>query len=792
MNRMSTYTARSAVAAAIANILANGALAQDGNERTPIPEVIVTAPYGLGLDEADVPSSVQFVTAQDIERLHVMDVTELLNRSFSGVNINHAQNNPLQPDVNFRGFTASPLLGLPQGLAVYQDGVRINEPFGDTVNWDLIPLSAIESVQLLGGAHPVFGLNSLGGALSLKMKTGFDYQGTAVEVYGGSFGRTVASLQHGAHGESFGYYANVDYFEEDGWRDYSKSEAIRYFGVVSWRGGDRSALDLSLSIGETDLRGNGASPVELLALDREQVFTHPDITENSQVQLILSGRHALSSSLGLSGNAYYRDIDTDSFNGDGTVFEECEFGDVEFLVEDFADLNGDGECSADDDDEIEVAFDMAGNPIPAEIDDEELDAINNIGRRRQESYGASLQLDWSTELGGRSNDLLVGIAFNEGRTSFNSMTEVARLLENRSTSHTGIFVEEFLTDVKSEISIASAYFANRLALTERAQLTLSGRFDTTRIRLSDRTGESPELDGSHRFERFNPAVGLAYRFGEATTLYANVGESTRTPTPVELACASADAPCNLPNAFLADPPLDEVVARTAELGLRGRAQNGLRWNVGAFYTLNRDDILFQTTGGAQANVGFFDNVGDTRRAGIELGIAQERSRFRWSFDYSFVDATFEDSFTVNSPNHPIFDENEDAPQIVGESALLVSSGATLPGIPEHQANVAADFSFTERLTIGADLTYRSGVYLRGDEPNLLGKTDAYAVLNLRGEYRFNDHAAVFARIENALDEEYETFGLLGEPDEVFPEFDDPRFLGAGPPRGAWVGVRVKF
>ncbi len=781
---------------AIAGVLAAASTMAAGAEpgaRSAMPEIIVTAPYGVGIDLDHVPSSVQFVTDADIERLQPTDVTELLNRSFTGVNINHAQNNPLQPDVNFRGFTVSPLLGLPQGLAVYQNGVRINEPFGDTVNWDLIPISAIRSVQMLGGSNPVFGLNSLGGALSFQMKNGFDYEGTAAEVYGGSFGRTVGSLQHGGHGETFGYYANVDYFEEDGWRDYSKSEAIRYFGALSWRGSEDSMLDLSLSIGDTELRGNGASPAELLAIDREQVFTHPDLTENSQVQLILSGQHRLSDNLMLAGNAHYREIDTDSFNGDGTIFEECEFGDDEFLVrEDFDDVNGDDECSADDDADIQVVLDAAGNPIEAELDDEELDAINNIGRRKQESYGASVQLAWNTDWNGRDNELLLGAAVSEGRTTFNSAVEVARLLDNRATSRTGIFAQEFYTNVRSEVSIASAYFANTLSLTDRAALTLSGRFDTTRIRLQDRTGETPELNGSHRFESFNPALGLTYRIGDAATLYANLGQSTRTPTPVELACASEDAPCNLPNAFLADPPLDEVVARTAEVGLRGLTDSGLRWTIGAFHTVNRDDILFQTTGGAQANVGFFDNVGDTRRAGLELGLSQEIARLRWSIDYSYVDATFEDAFTVNSPNHPVFEENEDAPEIVGEDALIVASGATIPGIPEHQANLAADFSFTDRFTVGADLVYRSGVYLRGDEPNLLGKTDSYTVLNLRTEYKFSDYASLFARIENALDEEYETFGLLGEPDEVFPEFEDPRFFGAGPPRGAWIGMRVKF
>jgi iron complex outermembrane receptor protein len=781
-----------ALGGSIWTLMSAAAVSAEGTLQDPMTHVIVIAPYGATLERERVPANVQVSDAEEIERLQPLDITELLNRSFAGVNINHAQNNPLQPDVNYRGFTASPLLGLPQGLAVYQNGVRINEPFGDTVNWDLIPLSALQSVQLIGGANPVFGLNSLGGALSLQTKTGFDYRGTEMQVHGGSFGRRAASLQYGGSGETFGFYGNVDYFEEDGWRDYSDSQALRYVGVVSWRGENDSALNLALSGGETELRGNGASPVELLELDRKQVFTHPDITENSQFQVILDGQRRLSDSLVLSGVAHYRRIDTDSFNGDGTIFEECEFGDDEFLVEeDFDDENGDGECSFDDDDDIVLVLDPQGNPIEAEMDGEELDAINNIGRREQKHYGASVQLAWAGQIGGRRNDLLIGASASEGRISFNSATEVARLLGNRATSRTGIFAQEFFTDVKSEVSVAGLYFSNTLDLTDRAALTLSGRYDTTRIRLADRTGESPELNGNHRFERFNPALGLTVRLSESLTMFGSFGESTRTPTPVELACASEDAPCNLPNAFLADPPLDQVVARTAEIGLRGSNHAGLNWSISAFHSTNRDDILFQTTGGAQANVGFFDNVGDTRRTGAELSISQGLERLHWYFDYSYVDATFRDAFTTNSPNHPLFEE-DDAPQIVGEDKVLVPRGATIPGIPQHQANIGADFLFTPRFSIGADVTYRSGVYLRGDEINALGKTDAYTVVNLRGEWRINDMFTVFARVENVFDEEYETFGLLGEPDEVFPDFKDPRFYGSGPPRGGWVGVKLKF
>lgn len=766
--------------------------AADNEPTRSLEEVVVTAPYGMGIDSSLVPGNVQRAVAEQLERSQSLDLTDFLNSGFSSININHAQSNPLQPDFNFRGFTASPLLGLPQGLAVYQNGVRINEPFGDTVNWDLLPFSAIDSVQLMAGTQPVFGLNTLGGALSLRMKNGFTYDGTQVEAYGGSFGRHAGNIQSGGNNGRWGYYANVDYFEEDGWRDDSKSDALRVFSTLSGRGEDWT-LDLSGSYADTELRGNGSSPAELLAMDREQVFTHPDITENTQKQVILEGSRKLSAGLELAGNVFYRKIDTDTFNGDGSIFGECDIGGEEFLVEDeFDDQNGDGECSSDQDDDIELARDLNGEPIPAELDDEALNAINNIGRRKQESYGASAQLALHSEVLGGGNDLTLGVAYNEGRSTFDSMLEVARLLENRATSRTGIFAEEFITSVRSEVTSASVYFADTLSVSDAVAVTLSGRYDDTRIELADRTGESPELDGRHEYHRFNPAGGITFKPTSALTLYTSYGESARAPSPVELTCASEDAPCNLPNAFLADPPLEQVLAKSWEAGLRGTLGQDLRWHLGGFRTTNHDDIVFQTTGGAQANVGFFDNVGDTRRTGIELSISQRLARVYWSFEYSLVKATFEDSFLVSSPNHPVFEDDPEAPQIVGDSKLLVSPGSSIPGIPEHQANLGLDFIITDRFGIGADVIVRSGVYLRGDEANLLDKTDSYSILNLRGEYRIGDQITLFARVENVFDEKYETFGLLGEPEEVFPGFEDPRFYGAGPPLGAWVGIKVKL
>jgi iron complex outermembrane recepter protein len=743
-----------------------------------LEEVVVVAPYGTAIDPSLVPANAQRALAEQLQRSQSFDLTDFLNRQFSSVSINHAQSNPLQPDFNFRGFTASPLLGLPQGLSVYQNGVRINDPFGDTINWDLIPMSAIDNVQMLAGAQPVFGLNTLGGALSMQMKNGFRYQGAQADLYDGSFGRFGGSVQAGGNDGRWGFYGDADYLEEDGWREDSHSDALRLYGAVSLHASDWIA-DLSGAYASTDLRGNGATPVELLAIDRTAVFTHPDITANEHTQLILEVTRTVSDAVQISGNAFYRRLHTDTFNGDASVFEECALGSDEFL------------CSAEDD-AVQMVRDRDGEPIPAELDGNELNAINNLGRRRQESYGGSAQLGLQPDLFGTDSNVTFGVAYSIGKTSFDSALEVAWLLENRATSRTGIFAQEFATAVGSEVTSASAYVLDTLHLSDAVAVTLSGRYDDTRIVLSDRSGESPELDGRHDFSRFNPAVGVTLRLAPAMSLYGSYGESTRAPSPVELACASEDAPCNLPNAFLADPPLEQVVAKSTEIGLRSDSSAGLQWHVGGFYTVNHDDILFQTIGGPQANVGFFDNVGNTLRTGIELSLSQRLQRLSWFFEYSYIEATFDDAFVTNSPHHPIFALQPDSATIVGEEKLLVSSGSDIPGIPRHQGNLGVDLSLNDRLEFGADVVVRSGVYLRGDEANLLDRTDAYAILNLRAAWHVSDNIMLFARVENVFDEDYETSGLLGEPGEVFEEFTNPRFLGAGPPRGAWVGARVKW
>ena len=157
-------------------------------------EVVGTTPLaGVDLAREEIAAPVQSAGAGEIEASGALDLSDFLNRRLNGVHINEVQGNPLQADINYRGYTASPLLGTPQGLSIYMDGVRLNQPFGDVVNWDLIPRIAIAEATLMPGSNPLFGLNTLGGALSLQTKDGRSRPGATLQLSGGSWGRKTRS-----------------------------------------------------------------------------------------------------------------------------------------------------------------------------------------------------------------------------------------------------------------------------------------------------------------------------------------------------------------------------------------------------------------------------------------------------------------------------------------------------------------------------------------------------------------------------------------------------------------------
>lgn len=810
-------------------------LAQNGTDG-PIEEITVvgtTPGSGLGVAPGKIPFAVRSVGSDSLQRSQSLDLTDYLNQNTPGVNINSAQNNPLQPDLLFRGFTASPLLGLPQGMTVYQNGARINEPLGDTVNWDLLPESAVNGIDLISGADPLFGLNTLGGALVLKMKNGFNFTGNQAELYTGSWDRLVGTIESGGNDGELGYYVNLTRFEEDGWRPFSSSKSTNFYSALSWRPDEASTLDLTFQRGDSTLRGNGPTPVGLLAQDRNDVFTAPDITDNLMDMVTLDATRFLTPDLQLVGSAYWRKNRTHSFNGDASEYGVCAFnGGQPALFDQFDELEGNLDamlgldledlCAGGDGGLVDLAAleslitqqatqagvvaddllpedltgDLSGTGTLAD------DAINNISNRRQRMEGLDGKLIFTGDLFGRQNQLTVGGSYLKGTTAFNAIVELADLDPlTRSTEGLGVgtFVEDAATQIRTSTQVFSLFFVNTLDINDRITVTLGGRYNDTDVSLRDRSGVRPELNGDHGFARFNPSLGMTYDATDNMNVYASYSESNRVPTPIELACNEGvfslareyarqngedpediEFECRLPNAFLADPPLDDVVTRSVELGVRGGLAS-LDYQVGLFHATNEDDILFQTTGRA---TGLFANVDKTRRWGFESALSGNLEQFDWYASLSVIQATFEDDFNVLSPNHPAADDSGVVP---------VQAGDQMPGIPDSLLKFGGDYNFGN-FVLGAEAIYNASQYLRGDESNDLDKVDGYMLVNLRALYAVGENFSLFARVTNALNEKYENFGLLGEdPTEVIPAIDDtPVFLGVGAPRAAWVGVRFRF
>ena len=293
------------------------------------------------------------------------------------------------------------------------------------------------------------------------------------------------------------------------------------------------------------------------------------------------------------------DHDDDDDNGNGNGDDDDDNGHDD-------DDDDNGRDDDDDDDEELEGVETYGGGDPSDLD---IIAINNTSSRRQESYGTDIQLTFLNDLMGMENNLTMGFTYYKGESRFRSETEIAGLDPiTRSTVGlgTGVFLEEARTNLETETETTSFYFMNAMSLSEQLTLVVSGRLNNTLIDLQDLSGERPELNGEHDFFRFNPAVGLTFQPTDNLNVYGSYSESNRAPTPIELACndsvytraqAFADDPddvefeCRLPNAFLADPPLNDVVSKSFEAGVRGDV-GVADYHLGFFHTTNHDDILF--------------------------------------------------------------------------------------------------------------------------------------------------------------------------------------------------------
>ncbi len=743
---------------------------------TQLPEVNVVAPsplLGSGIDRNKAPASVNVLTGQDIERTGIPNALESLNEQTPGVALDDAQGNQFQPNLEYRGFIVSPLDGNPQGLAVYVNGARFNAPFSDSVNWDLLPSIAIDRVNL-EGSNPVFGLNALGGSLSIQLKNGFTWHGGLAELYGGSFGTVDGSLQYGKQSGNVSTYVAGNVFHSDGWRQLNASDVRQFYGDVGWRS-EQAELHLNVLLADNVLNSPGTLPVQLLDVDRTATFTAPNRTTNKYGLVSLSGTWSVTDSTSLQGILYYDNLSQRIANGNAADVAVCATT-PGFLC------GGSGN----------PLLDRTGAPIPDFLSGGPYSQLNNEAVDSN-GYGAALQVTHDSTLLDRHNQLVAGLSFDGGVSTFTASTLLGGVTDvNGVFIGPGILIDQPggpIAPVRVGITNAyyGAYFADVFDITPKLALSLAGRLNVAQIDLSDQNGTA--LSGNHSYAHFNPGIGLTYQALPSLSLYASYSEGNRAPTPAELSCASPTSPCTLANFFTGDPNLNQVVSHTIEAGLRGRLRSAgganIDWNLGLFRTNDDNDIAFVAS--AVPGLDYFQNVGQTRRQGLEAGLTWRGPRLRAWINYAYTDATFQSPLTLDSPLNPAADAN---------GQIHVVPGSRLPGVPAHRFKLGANYAVTDAWTIGFSGLVSSGQYLFGDEANLTSKTNPYVVLNANTSYRLTQNLEFFGLVQNLLNVKYETFGTFSPTSSVpiaqVPGATITRSLSPAPPIAAYGGVRFRF
>src|ERR1700736_6599484 len=736
---------------------------------TPVP--------GSGIDAEKVPASVNIVSADQIDRLRSANISDALQQYVPGIVVNEVSGNPFQPNVQFRGFVASPVAGTPQGLAVYQNGVRINEAFGDTANWDLIPTAAIQSVAVVTN-NPAFGLNALGGAINVQMKNGFSYHGAEIDTMGGSFGRVQSSAQWGKQYDQFAVYGALEGLHDDGFRNFSTSNVRRFYGDVGYKN-DSSEFHLNLGAADNNFGATATAPIELLQQYWGATYTSPQTTNNRVGYANLTGKVEATPAWTIEGSAHVRFFEQNVLDANSTGTQPCT-ADLTLLC------FGNG---------VAPANGLNGAQLADPFDPGAVLGQRDRTTTHSTTTGASLQATNSDQQFGHTNKFVLGASFDSSVTRFSASAELGTIGPNFVVSGSGIFLGQSgnpvsigPVELRATNQYSGFYALDTFDVTEAFSITGGGRLNVAHIRLEDQIGSA--LNGQDTYTRFNPIIGGTYRITPGLTAYAGYSEANRGPTPLELGCADPARPCLIAAFLVSDPPLKQVVARTEEAGLRGSKDlsiGTLGWKLGVFRTNNTDDILAIPSPVLQG-FGVFQNVGSTRRQGIEAEVNLRSTILQLYASYALVDARFLDALQVGS-NSPFVDVN-------GKVQIL--PGNRIPAIPRNRIKAGIDYSVTDAFKAGGDVLFVSNQYFVGDESNQAQRLPSYAFFNLHPSYQLNKTFQIYARADNIFDNRYATYGTFFNTGAVpnfangGAPFTDPRSLSPARPRAFYAGLKATF
>ncbi len=735
-------------------LLAQAQSPTDDPGRLSEVKVVNTSPLpGIGIEKYKLPYEVQSVDSQTIQKSGSRTLSEFMNENLTGVNTNDIQGSPYQSDVTYRGMRASATLGASQGLSVYMDGVRMNQPFGDVVNWDMFPEAAIDTVTLVPGSNPMYGLNTLGGALAFTTRSGLTTQGNELTTSYGSHGRLKMDITHGAiSSDGWHRFFAITAFDEEGWRDHSSGSLQNLFVKIG-RTQEDSNWDVSYMFGNSKLVGNGLTPstnygelgaasasnttTGLYEADRASVYTWPDQTINKAHVLSFNMQHLLDANTELASTAYVK-YGTQSRLG----------GDVEW---------------DEDDDEAEGAI--------------------NRNSTQQTSVGIATNFTKILD----SHQITTGASLERSKMAYGA-TETEECYLNPVTrevsTSTGCGSEQTTAGVTGNSTAFGTYVADTYRMSDKTFVTVAGRFNQTTVANTLSSYDAGSLTStateSFTYRKFNPSLGMTHQF-EQLTLFGNWAQSNRAPTVLELGCADKDNPCALPTGLQADPYLSQVVSQTLEAGMRWKNESGYNLSLSAYRTINKDDIIFVAVSPTE---GYFDNFAKTQYLGVDINAAKSWGTWQLNTTYSYLKATYESS----------------AELLGAERTMAITPGTRMAGIPLHKLKIHLDWSATDKWKLGTSMIVSSSLVTQGNEDGNIAtgvsgnaKVNGHALFNLKTNYAVQKGFELFGKIDNVFNKRYETYGMLAA-DNLYDSDDQTlsKFVAPGAPRTYMAGLRYKF
>lgn len=837
-------------------LLSNVVLAEETLTTGTIDVTTVAPLPGIGVDVNILPSNVQVIKMDDVSEQPGISFADYLVNNAPAVTLNEVGGNPWQPEIRFRGYTAGSILGNEQGISVYVDGVRQNQPFSDVVLWDTLPQFAFSGSQVVPGSNPIYGLNTLGGAVAFQTKNGHMFDKTKLSFTKGSWGREISLVEHGGVSGNYDYYAGYQYTTEDGWRDYSPSHLNQYFAKVGWED-EASRLEASYTGANTKLIGNGLAPKYLLGSDNEGVNTVPDETENLFGQLNLALTHFFDDDTMISSNAYWKRSDRNTWNGDA---------EIELDADNLA-LSGTTYNNGDD---TVTLFRFTEDEI------DEIEGENRKTKTRQDLYGWSGQLTLSQPLMGFNNHFITGVNIETSLVRFTQDEyEGATMLPTRQlVDGTGEY--ENNTDLQGRTNTFGVYAVDTFSIDDNWHVTGGLRYNYQEVDNTDKRSAEAQEEGSlterQSWARVNPTIGLTYKYSNNFSTYTSYSESNRAPTSIELGCSNPAIACQLPTQMADDPPLDDVVAKTYEWGYRGQTQY-LTYSGSVYSQMNHDDLQFINTN-AQNGLGYFDNVGKTSRKGLDMTIGGKTilgmagtEGFSWTASYGYMKAEYESDFTLVSDANDsrstttesyggydaedLWSDDDDALSETGEaiqgalnnnadgdlaafstaldgantedavetaletleaankgigsenSVINVKKGDRMPSIPDHSLKFRLQYDW-DSLRVGTNILAYADTYMMGNENNEHndtngdGKVPGYVLVNLDANYRFTQNWSMNFKAINIFDKTYYTGGRLlmngftGNGSEARSEVFRGEGLTPGSPQAGWVTINYEF